>query len=121
MSVNIPEAYANGTDDEQTFVANLALFFTGFFRHHIGLLEQGGPEAQQALLLGLEYLLAISYVDNLEVFKARQQAAFCSLCSYLCGPLCAAPRAARALCVHAGGGSGAAANRGGAQLFLSGV
>lgn len=69
--MNIPEAYANGSDDEQTFVANLALFFTGFFRSHIGLLESGGPEAQQALLLGLEYLLAISYVENVEVFKAR--------------------------------------------------
>lgn len=71
MSVNIPEAYANGSEDEQAFVANLALFFTGFFRSHIALLEGGPPEAQQALLLGLEYLLAISYVDNVEVFKAR--------------------------------------------------
>lgn len=71
VSVNIPQAYANGSDEEQTFVANLGLFFTGFFRSHIGLLEAGGPEAQQALLMGLEYLLAISYVDNLEVFKVR--------------------------------------------------
>ena len=68
-STNIPQAYANGSDDEQTFVANLASFFTGFFKSHIALLEQGGPEAQQALLVGLEYLLAISYVEEVEVFK----------------------------------------------------
>jgi exportin-1 len=65
---NIPAAYANGSDDEQRFVSNLALFFTGFFKAHIGLLE-ASPEGQQALLVGLEYLLGISYVEEMEVFK----------------------------------------------------
>lgn len=67
---NIPQAYANGSDDEQAFVANLALFFTGFLRAHIGLLETSA-EGQHALLAGLEYLLGISYVEDVEVFKAR--------------------------------------------------
>lgn len=31
-SVNIPEAYEKGTDDQQKFVQNLALFFTSFFK-----------------------------------------------------------------------------------------
>ena len=31
-SVNIPEAYEKGTDDQQKFVQNLVLFFTGFFK-----------------------------------------------------------------------------------------
>lgn len=30
--VNIPEAYEKGTDDQQKFVQNLALFFTGYFK-----------------------------------------------------------------------------------------
>lgn len=31
-SVNIPEAYEKGTDEQQKFVQNLALFFTSFFK-----------------------------------------------------------------------------------------
>ncbi len=31
-SVNLPEAYEKGTDDQQKFVQNLALFFTSFFK-----------------------------------------------------------------------------------------
>ncbi len=68
LSVNIPEAYEKGTDDQQKFVQNLALFFTNFLRGHLSLFE-GTPENQAALLLGLEYLINISYVDNIEVFK----------------------------------------------------
>jgi exportin-1 len=32
QGVNIAEAYEQGTDDQQAFVQNLALFFTGFFK-----------------------------------------------------------------------------------------
>ncbi|KAI5082300.1 hypothetical protein GOP47_0002043 [Adiantum capillus-veneris] len=65
---NIPEAYANGSDNDQAFIQNLALFFTSFFKAHIGVLERT-HENQTALLLGLEYLIGISYVDDTEVFK----------------------------------------------------
>lgn len=68
ITVNIPEAYEKGTDEQQKFIQNLALFFTGFFKAHIGLLETS-PENQQLLLLGLDYLVNISYVDSTEVFK----------------------------------------------------
>ena len=67
-NTNIPEAYANGSDDEQAFVQNLAIFFTQFFKAHVKLLETT-PELQGGLLSGLEYLLNISYVDEPEVFK----------------------------------------------------
>ncbi|KAH9322911.1 hypothetical protein KI387_017550, partial [Taxus chinensis] len=50
---NIPEAYANGSTEEQS---------------HIRILEST-PENQAALLMGLEYLIGISYVDDTEVFK----------------------------------------------------
>jgi len=68
MGTNIPQACANGSDDEQAFIANLALFFTSFFKAHIGLLE-ATPEGQAVLLAGLEYLLGVSYVEDIEVFK----------------------------------------------------
>lgn len=64
----IPEAYANGSTEEQAFIQNLALFFTSFYKSHIRILEST-PENQTALLLGLEYLIGISYVDDTEVFK----------------------------------------------------
>ncbi|GAB2293891.1 Exportin-1 [Dionaea muscipula] len=67
-STNIPDAYANGSTDEQAFIQNLALFFTSFFKSHIRVLEST-QENIASLLLGLEYLIRISYVDDTEVFK----------------------------------------------------
>lgn len=67
-SVKIAEAYANGGDDEQAYIQNLAIFLTQFFKHHVTLLEQTS-ENQAHLLIGLEYLLNISYTDEPEVFK----------------------------------------------------
>ncbi|XP_047093851.1 protein EXPORTIN 1A-like isoform X2 [Lolium rigidum] len=64
----IPNAYANGSNDEQAFMQNLALFFTSFFKSHIHILERY-PENRDSLLLGLEYLIGISFIDNTEVFK----------------------------------------------------
>ncbi|KAK4789346.1 hypothetical protein SAY86_020665 [Trapa natans] len=63
----IPEAYANGSSEEQAFIQNLALFFTSFFKNHIRVLESTPENA--ALTMGLEYLIDISYVDDTEVFK----------------------------------------------------
>ncbi|CAA2959341.1 protein EXPORTIN 1A isoform X2 [Olea europaea var. sylvestris] len=67
-STNFPEAYANGNSEEQAFIQNLALFFTSFYKSHIRILE-ATPENINALLMGLEYLINISYVDDNEVFK----------------------------------------------------
>ncbi|VAI40691.1 unnamed protein product [Triticum turgidum subsp. durum] len=64
----IPNAYANGSNEEQAFIQNLALFFTAFFKNHIRILE-ASAENRAALLVGLEYLIGISYVDDTEVFK----------------------------------------------------
>ncbi|KAL0382514.1 UNVERIFIED_CONTAM: protein EXPORTIN 1A [Sesamum calycinum] len=62
------DAYANGNSEEQAFIQNLALFFTSFFKSHVRVLESS-QENISALLLGLEYLINISYVDDTEVFK----------------------------------------------------
>ncbi|XP_048325788.1 protein EXPORTIN 1A isoform X1 [Ziziphus jujuba] len=67
-TTNIPEAYAHGSGEEQAFIQNLALFFTSFYKSHIRVLETT-QENTTALLLGLEYLINISYVDDTEVFK----------------------------------------------------
>uniref|UniRef100_A0A7N2MJA7 Exportin-1 n=1 Tax=Quercus lobata TaxID=97700 RepID=A0A7N2MJA7_QUELO len=73
-TTNIPEAYAHGSSEEQAFIQNLALFFTSFYkasffsRFHIRVLE-ATQENITALLMGLEYLTNISYVDDTEVFK----------------------------------------------------
>ncbi|XP_078432688.1 protein EXPORTIN 1A-like isoform X2 [Wolffia australiana] len=64
----IPDVYSNGSSEEQAFIQNLALYFTSFFKSHIRVLETT-PENRAALLLGLEYLIGISYVDDTEVFK----------------------------------------------------
>ncbi|KAK9840628.1 hypothetical protein WJX81_005548 [Elliptochloris bilobata] len=68
-TTHLPAAYNAGGDEEQAFVQNLALFFTAFFRAHIMALEAADQESQQALLVGMEYLLSISFVDDDEVFK----------------------------------------------------
>ncbi|KAL0403306.1 UNVERIFIED_CONTAM: protein EXPORTIN 1A [Sesamum radiatum] len=67
-TTNFVEAYANGNSEEQAFIQNLALFFTSFFKSHIRVLESS-QENINALLMGLEYLINISYVDDTEVFK----------------------------------------------------
>lgn len=67
-TTNIPDAYAQGSGDEQAFIQNLALFFTSFYKFHIKVLETT-QENVAALLMGIEYLINISYVDDTEVFK----------------------------------------------------
>ncbi|MFS7929630.1 putative importin-beta domain, armadillo-like helical, exportin-1/Importin-beta [Helianthus anomalus] len=67
-NTNIPNAYTNGSSEEQAFIQNLALFFTSFYKFHIRVLESS-QENINSLLIGLEYLINISYVDDTEVFK----------------------------------------------------
>ncbi|KAK3447447.1 hypothetical protein EUGRSUZ_A02966 [Eucalyptus grandis] len=67
-TTNIPEAYAHGSTEEQAFIQNVALFFTSFYKVHIRILEST-QDNMASLLLGLEYLINISYVDDTEVFK----------------------------------------------------
>lgn len=59
-------ARRRGSDEDQAFVQNLALFLTAFFRAHLAVLE-GGEELRAALVQGLDTLVAISYVDDDEV------------------------------------------------------
>ncbi|DBA80101.1 hypothetical protein WJX79_000920 [Trebouxia sp. C0005] len=68
ITADIPKAYEQGSDDEQEFVQNLAIFLTGFLKAHISIMEKG-HENQQALIMGLQYVVNISYVEADEVLK----------------------------------------------------
>jgi len=66
---NIADAYENADDDTQAFVMDLALFFSGFFKSHLQGLGFEDVEMKEALKLGLQYMLKISTVSNIEIFK----------------------------------------------------
>lgn len=59
--------HATGNERDQIFVKRLALFFSGFFKAHLRLVET--REHAPALLEGLQYLVRISAVPDNEVFQ----------------------------------------------------
>ena len=64
---DIARAYDDGSEDEQAFIQQLSLFFTGFFKAHLTIVEKS--DHHQILLEGHNYLTKISYVDDIEIFK----------------------------------------------------
>ena len=66
--VNIREAYASASEDDEQFVRGLALFFTSFFSNHLQRLEREAS-CHELILRGFSYLLRISEVDDEEIFK----------------------------------------------------
>jgi len=70
VTTDIASAYDASDDATQGFVMALALFFSGFFKSHVALLDADpSHEVQTATKLGHEYLVNISRVSNVEVFK----------------------------------------------------
>lgn len=67
-NTNIKEAYANGQDEEQKFIQNLSLFLCTILKEH-GELIQKRPQLNDTLLEALHYLLLISEVEEVEIFK----------------------------------------------------
>lgn len=65
---SIKDAYAKGTDDEQKFIQNLSLFLCTYLKEHGQYLEQN-PQYSAPLNLALNYLIQISEVDEVEIFK----------------------------------------------------
>ncbi|KAI1284958.1 Exportin-1 [Halotydeus destructor] len=65
---NIKVAYASGSDEEQKFVQNLSLFLCTFLKQHVELLEKE-PSHKEVLIAALNHLIAISEVDEVEIFK----------------------------------------------------
>ncbi len=67
---DIAKAFDEADDETQSFVMDLALFFTGFFRTHIDLIKGSmSSEMQEAVRIAHEYLVQISKVSDVEVFK----------------------------------------------------
>ena len=64
---NIKEAFKKGSDAEQMFIQNLSMFLCSFLKEHGTLLEK--QPSQEPLLKSLHYLLLISEVDDVEIFK----------------------------------------------------
>lgn len=65
---NIKESYANGQDDEQKLIQNLSLFLCTFLKEHGNLIERN-EQMKENLLTALHYLLLISEVEEVEIFK----------------------------------------------------
>uniref|UniRef100_A0A914UYM9 Exportin-1/Importin-beta-like domain-containing protein n=2 Tax=Plectus sambesii TaxID=2011161 RepID=A0A914UYM9_9BILA len=71
-SLNLAEAFKVGSDDDQKFIANLAQFLCTFLKEHSGLVEvtdNKESDVKTAHELGMVYMLKISEVDDVEIFK----------------------------------------------------
>ncbi|KAL5009061.1 hypothetical protein ScPMuIL_014642 [Solemya velum] len=68
LQTNLKEAYSRGTDDEQNFIQNLSLFLCTYLKEHALLIERKG-NLQDTLLEALHYLILISEVEEVEIFK----------------------------------------------------
>uniref|UniRef100_A0A8D8U493 Exportin-1 n=1 Tax=Cacopsylla melanoneura TaxID=428564 RepID=A0A8D8U493_9HEMI len=67
MGTNIKQAYATGKDTEQNFIQNLAMFLCTFLKEHGSLIEK--KSTPEEMLKALHYLVLISEVDEVEIFK----------------------------------------------------
>lgn len=68
LTINLRDAYRNGSSDEQNFIQNLSLFLSTFLREHGSKIEKN-QEYRQILDEALNYLVLISEVDDEEIFK----------------------------------------------------
>jgi hypothetical protein len=62
-------AYKGGSSQVQEFIRHLSLFTSVFLRNHLASLEGGDANCQGALLASLAFLLRISSVDDVVIFK----------------------------------------------------
>ena len=76
LTVDIAASYASGNNEEQKFVSNFAQLLGTFLKEHSNLIEvtmahpgEADQRKKQAHLLALKYLLKISQVEDVEVFK----------------------------------------------------
>ncbi|XP_076658878.1 exportin-1 emb [Halictus rubicundus] len=67
LDTNIREAYAAGQDQEQNFIQNLAIFLCTCLKEHGPFIEK--KQLNEMLLKALHYLLLISEVEEVEIFK----------------------------------------------------
>jgi exportin-1 len=68
LNLNLKDAFQVGSLEEQHFIQNLSLFITAFLKDHVGLIEKS-HESREILNDALIYLVLISEVDDVEIFK----------------------------------------------------
>lgn len=68
LCIDFRHIYDNGNDAQQNFIQNLAIFLCTFFGNHLREVESV-KEHHQALLEGHSYLVGISEVSDVEVWK----------------------------------------------------
>jgi exportin-1 len=80
LTIDIPNSYANGSNEDQRFISNLAQLLVTFMKEHSDLIEvitdsknssENGRVKKQAHLLALKYLLRLSQIEDVEVFKVN--------------------------------------------------
>ena len=64
---DLAQPFDNGSEEDCVFIQRLALFLTGFFKGHLKALET--HDTQQSLIAGLFYLVRVSEVDDVEIFR----------------------------------------------------
>eukprot|EP00316_Scyphosphaera_apsteinii_P022949 CAMPEP_0119314430 /NCGR_PEP_ID=MMETSP1333-20130426/32697_1 /TAXON_ID=418940 /ORGANISM="Scyphosphaera apsteinii, Strain RCC1455" /LENGTH=1099 /DNA_ID=CAMNT_0007319535 /DNA_START=148 /DNA_END=3447 /DNA_ORIENTATION=+ len=62
-------AFNSGSDTDQTFIQNLGLFFSCFFRQHLPIAEKAAHSNPTLLQSAMGLLVLISHVDDMELFK----------------------------------------------------
>ena len=68
ITIDLKVAYRSAKDDDQKFIQNLALFLSNFLKEH-GILIERTPDLKETLLEALQYLVLISEVEEIEIFK----------------------------------------------------
>lgn len=76
LNIDLAQSYASGTNDDQMFVSNLAQLLATFLREHAKLVELSTKDetkfqGQPIVIIAHQYLLKISEVEDVEVFKVR--------------------------------------------------
>ena len=68
ITIDLKAAYRSAKDDDQKFIQNLALFLSNFLKEH-GILIERTIDLKETLLEALQYLVLISEVEEIEIFK----------------------------------------------------
>ncbi|CAF1524233.1 unnamed protein product [Adineta ricciae] len=68
LTIDLKTVYRAAKDEDQNFIQNLALFLSSFLKEH-GLLIERSNVYKQTLIEALQYLVLISEVDEIEIFK----------------------------------------------------
>jgi len=64
---DLKSAFEQGSEADRLFIQKLSLFLSGFVKAHLKVLET--PDSHEALIMGLIYLVRVSEVKDVEIFR----------------------------------------------------